>query len=162
MKKIILVRHAKSSWERNVSDNDRPLNSRGVEDAKITAYNLKKKGYIIDLVCSSPANRAYSTCKIFSEYLQVLKDDVCISNELYDFEGKQVISFIKNLDNKLNTVVIFGHNAAFTTVANAFGDRYIANIPTSGVVVIKFEVKEWVFLKFGHTELVLFPKDFRP
>lgn len=162
MKKIILVRHAKSSWEDNVSDSDRPLNSRGVEDAKITAYNLKKKGFTIDLICSSTANRAYSTYKIFTEYLPVLKDDVCISNKLYDFEGKQVISFIKNLDNKLNTVLLFGHNAAFTTVANVFGDRYIENIPTSGVVVIKFDVKEWVFLKFGQTELVLFPRDFRP
>ncbi len=59
MKTLILVRHAKSSWEEvNLPDFDRPLNKRGKDDAKKMAERLHKKINKLDAIVSSPAKRA--------------------------------------------------------------------------------------------------------
>ena len=59
MKTIILVRHAKSSWDDfTIPDFDRPLNDRGKRDAPVMAARLKEHGLSPDLLLSSPARRA--------------------------------------------------------------------------------------------------------
>ena len=160
-KKIILVRHGKSSWEHGVGDRDRPLKRRGINDASIISKEFKKIEYRIDKIYSSPANRAFSTCKIFATNLDWLKDSINIEETLYDFSGENVMRFISNLDNSLNTVIIFGHNHAFTSIVNIYGDQFIDNMPTSGLVVISFNIESWQHAKYGQTELVMFPRDFR-
>lgn len=160
-KKIILIRHGKSSWEHNVSDLDRPLKKRGKSDAEIVSNNFKSKNYSIDKVFTSNAKRAYSTCKIFQNQLNWDENLISIDESLYDFSGESVLRFVSNLDNNLNTVVIFGHNHAFTSIVNMYGDRYINNLPTSGLVVLNFNVESWEFVKYGRTELIMFPKDFK-
>ena len=71
MKTLIFVRHGKSSWEFNVSDENRPLKSRGITDANTVSKHLKTKEIAIDFLYSSPANRAFSTCKIFVKNLNI-------------------------------------------------------------------------------------------
>lgn len=161
MKKIIFVRHAKSSWEHKVSDRNRPLKPRGVNDATLVSTALMTKRLIIDKVYSSPANRALSTCNIFVEQLNISPSIVSIKEELYDFEGESVIDFIKSIDDALHTVMLFGHNYAFTSIINAYGDRHIDNLPTSGLAMISFEIESWKYIKFGHTETILLPRDFK-
>lgn len=161
MKTLIFVRHGKSSWEFNVSDENRPLKSRGITDANTVSKHLKTKEIAIDFLYSSPANRAFSTCKIFVKNLNISGNKLKICEELYDFEGKNVLNFIKNMDDTLNTVVLFGHNYAFTALINSLGDQFIDNLPTSGVVEIEFAAEHWAFIKHGHTKRVLFPRDFK-
>lgn len=161
MKEIILVRHGKSSWEFNIDDKSRPLKSRGVADAKMVAKKLKEKSNIPSVIFSSPANRAFSTCKIFSEILGFSISSIKIENELYDFQGNDVINFIKKLPNNYTDVMIFGHNNAFTSISNIFGDIFIDNLPTSGLVKLKFDIDHWKDLKKGTTEFVIIPKDFK-
>lgn len=161
MKTLILVRHAKSSWEYDVIDRERPLKKRGLNDAEIISSEFKKTKFIPDAVYSSPANRAYSTCQIFMEKLKIPIEEVTIVEDLYDFGGHSVTGFIKSLNNEIDSVMIFGHNHAFTSISNIFGSEYIDNVPTSGLVKIKFDVKKWDNIKKGKTELVLFPKDYR-
>ena len=160
-KKLILIRHAKSSWEYDVSDIDRPLKKRGVTDASIISNAFKEKEYTVNKIYSSPANRALSTCKIFKNNLNWTDGQIEIVNKLYDFGGESVLNFITTLDNTLKTVIIFGHNHAFTAIANDFGDTYIDNLPTSGLVVLKFNVNSWEYVKYGETELLMFPRDYR-
>jgi phosphohistidine phosphatase len=67
MKKIFLIRHAKSDWgHESLADIDRPLNQRGYDEAYLASSLLKKKNFIPDLLISSSATRAISTCFIFS------------------------------------------------------------------------------------------------
>ena len=132
-----------------------------VNDASIISKEFKKIEYRIDKIYSSPANRAFSTCKIFATNLDWLKDSINIEETLYDFSGENVMRFISNLDNSLNTVIIFGHNHAFTSIVNIYGDQFIDNMPTSGLVVISFNIESWQHAKYGQTELVMFPRDFR-
>lgn len=161
MKKIVFVRHAKSSWEYDIIDSERPLKSRGVSDIVNISNEFKMSNIQIDAVYSSYAKRAADTCDIFVGNVGISPNSVQISNDLYDFGGNNVVKFIKALDNSLDTVAIFGHNYALTSIVNSFGDQYIDNVPTSGLVMIEFNIDNWNDLTQGHTIMVLIPKDLR-
>jgi phosphohistidine phosphatase len=161
MKNLILVRHAKSSWDHNVSDEKRPLANRGIADAHLVSQEFNEKSFLPDLIFSSPANRALSTCKIFLKNLGISDNLLTISSKLYDFSGENVIDFIKSIDKRLNSVIIFGHNYAFTSVANRFGSVFIDNLPTCGLVWIQFEIDSWKDVEKGKTKLIIRPKDLK-
>lgn len=161
MKEIILVRHGKSSWEHNVSDRNRPLIDRGMSDAKIVAYQLLKKSSIPQHIFSSPANRALSTCMIFSKIIGASENSITVVEDLYDFDGENVINFIKKLPNNYNDVMIFGHNHAFTSISNIFGHIFIDNLPTSGLVKLNIDIDHWKDLKKGTTEFIIIPKELK-
>nr|WP_298927590.1 histidine phosphatase family protein [uncultured Allomuricauda sp.] len=161
MKTIILVRHGKSSWDYEVSDKDRPLKERGINDAHIVARNFKAKDLQIDFAYSSPANRALHTSMIFLRNLEFDLSNFQVNETLYDFSGQSVKAFVDGFDNKMNTVLIFGHNYAFTNLANTWGDQYIENVPTSGLVQIKFDANEWSKISKGTTEEIIFPKQLK-
>ena len=161
MKTIILVRHGKSSWEFDVNDRERPLKSRGESDAQLIVNQFKKTSKSPDKIFSSPAKRALSTCKIFSKALNIPENFITINEELYDFGGESVINFIRTLTDSYSNIMIFGHNHAFTSIANIFGSIFIDNLPTSGLVKINFEVDFWKDIENGQTELILTPKEFK-
>ncbi|MCD2258680.1 SixA phosphatase family protein [Psychroserpens luteolus] len=161
MKTIILVRHAKSSWEYDVSDQERPLKKRGINDASLVANAFTERLLVPDIVYSSPANRALSTCKIFMKILKIETDLLKIHADLYDFGGENVINFIKKLDEDYQKVMIFGHNHAFTSICNIFGDKFIDNLPTSGLVVIDFDVNSWSEISHGTTRFMILPRDLK-
>ena len=162
MKTIVLVRHGKSSWEFDLPDAQRPLKSRGINDANLVANQfIQLKEEFLGRIFSSPANRALSTCKIFVESFNLSENSISIIDELYDFGGESVIRFIKNLPNSVDEIMIFGHNHAFTSIANIFGDKFIDNVPTSGLIKLKFDIDNWQNLRQGTTELVIIPKELK-
>ncbi|RSK38524.1 SixA phosphatase family protein [Mangrovimonas spongiae] len=158
MKNLIIVRHGKSSWKYDVDDFYRPLKQRGENDAQIIAQELEKRGYSPDLVLSSDAVRAKTTAKIFSS---VLNFDFKLNHSLYDFSGRQVLEVVHSCDNSIGTLMVFGHNYGLTSIINTLGNKYIDNLPTSGLVVMSFETDNWKSIQNGHTVLTLFPKNFR-
>ena len=159
MKTIILVRHGKSSWNEHVTDRERPLKIRGINDAKRVACQFLNQSSVPKAIFTSPAKRALSTCEIFTNTINIPKKRITIVEELYDFGGQNVINFIKNLPNELDEVMIFGHNHAFTSISNIFGNTFIDNLPTSGLVKLNFEIKHWKDLKKGTTEFIIIPKE---
>lgn len=161
MKTILFVRHAKSSWDYSVSDRDRPLKERGINDAYLVAEELKVQKITIDHVFSSPANRALHTCLIFSTVLDFDLNKVLINSDLYDFSGESLMAFVKGVHENHNTILVFGHNYALTTLVNTLGDRYIENVPTSGLVKIQFHTDQWDKIEKGKTVQVIFPKELR-
>ncbi|MEM9362329.1 MAG: histidine phosphatase family protein [Bacteroidota bacterium] len=158
MKQIILMRHGKSSWDYEVSDKDRPLKERGINDAHLVAQKFGSLKVSIDFAISSPANRALHTSMIFLRGIDSDFSAFQVNNELYDFSGNSVATFVKGLSDTLDTVMIFGHNYAFTTLANTWGDTYIENLPTAGLVYIEFDVDAWSKIKKGRTKQTIFPK----
>jgi len=161
MKRLILVRHGKSSWKYDLPDDKRPLKKRGINDAHLVSGLFKKEKIPIDKVISSPAVRAFSTCKIFLKNLGIESEKVEIEQNLYDFQGENVIEIIKKCPGKYNTIMIFGHNHAFTSISNIFGSKLIDNLPTSGLLMIELNINVWQDLKKGDTKLTIFPKDFK-
>ncbi len=161
MKTLVLVRHGKSSWEYAVGDRDRPLLESGINDALLVGSNFGRQGPKIDAVYSSPANRALHTCMIVMGQLGIPFDRLRVTNNLYDFSGESVLRFIRELDDRLHTVMIFGHNHAFTHIANSLGNTYIDNVPTSGLVQLRFDISNWGSVDKGTTKEILFPKQLR-
>tara|TARA_R110000796_G_scaffold35017_3_gene90229 strand:+ start:214524 stop:214991 length:468 start_codon:yes stop_codon:yes gene_type:complete len=155
------MRHGKSSWDFSVSDRDRPLEERGISDAHLIASELENLNIKIEASYSSPANRALHTAMIVLRALNFPFSKFHISNDLYDFSGESVVQFVKDLDDKIETVLIFGHNHAFTQIVNAFGNSYIENVPTAGLVQLNFEVDKWSDINNGITKKSLFPKQLK-
>ncbi len=161
MKHLILVRHGKSSWDYGVDDKDRPLKEKGIQDAHRVSHYFGKDKVKIHGVYSSPAIRALHSCVIFLRNLKIPYSDFALSNELYDFSGEHVMDFVKNLPDTQQVVMIFGHNHAFTQIANSWGDTYLDNVPTTGLVHLSFEVSHWRDVQQGKTEKVVIPKELR-
>jgi phosphohistidine phosphatase len=161
MKTITFIRHAKSSWDYQVGDKDRPLNQRGINDAHLVSAYLAEKPFVVDAVFSSYANRAMHTCAIFMRRLQIPFSKLTITLELYDFSGETALLFLKNLDDELERVLVLGHNHAFTHLTNTLGNKSIANLPTSGVVTITFPIDHWKEISKGTTVNSIFPKQLK-
>ncbi|NNK70690.1 MAG: histidine phosphatase family protein [Flavobacteriaceae bacterium] len=161
MKTLVLVRHAKSSWEHDLPDRDRPLKKRGVNDSNLVSKAFTKDEFRPQKIISSPANRAFSTCRIFMQNLSYSEVLLEKNDNLYDFGGFSVLNVLKSLDNDLDAVMIFGHNHAFTSLSNSLGDRYIDNLPTSGLVKIELAIDKWSDLKKGKTVHTIFPRDLK-
>ena len=144
MKNVFFARHAKSSWaDMSLSDFDRPLNKRGLRDAPFMATLLKTKTAKMDLIISSPAQRAFTTSTFFAKAFGINTKDIQLEPSLYHPSPEDVFKVIKTLDNTIETVLIFGHNPAWTTIANTFSDEYIANIPTIGIFKITSAIDSW-------------------
>ena len=165
MKKIFLIRHAKSDWgHESLADIDRPLNQRGYDEAYLASSLLKKKNFIPDLLISSSATRAISTCFIFSRNFNFPEKDVIISNKIYEASSSILQETIKNINNKYSSIMLFGHNPGLTNLFNEISDAYLDNLPTCAVVMIQFESQSWnnIFTKKGEYTFSQFPKDFNP
>jgi phosphohistidine phosphatase len=124
----------------------------------LVADSFKEHNISIEAIYSSPANRALHTCAIFLRELNLPEANFNLATELYDFSGEQVMQFVLGLPNHLNTVMIFGHNYAFTELANALGDTSIENVPTTGLVHLKFATKTCETINKGVTVQTIFPK----
>ena len=107
MKKLVLIRHAKSSWEHQVPDFERPLKKRGINDAQLISKYVKGKIEIPDLILSSDANRAKSTAIIFKESMELDDRVINLRHDLNDFSGENLLKTIKGCSDSINTLMIF-------------------------------------------------------
>jgi phosphohistidine phosphatase len=161
MKRLILVRHGKSSWKHNLPDDQRPLKKRGEKDGVLVANAFQKQLRKPVKVWSSPAARALETAKIFKRILSIEDVDFNIKSSLYTFTSRDLLNEIHNCDPVIDTLMVFGHNPAMTNVVNNLGDSQVDNVPTTGLTVIDFQSDSWKNLKDGKTILSLFPKNLR-
>ncbi|RMA64186.1 SixA phosphatase family protein [Ulvibacter antarcticus] len=161
MKTLYMVRHAKSSWEHDVIDHQRPLKKRGEEDATLVSEKVKSEIVAPEKIISSDATRALTTALYFKEALNVGVDNFITNHDLYDFGGENVMQIINGLDDNWEKVMIVGHNHAFTSIANMLGNKYIDNLPTCGFVMIEFDAEKWENVKRGTTVKTIFPRDLK-
>ena len=138
-KTLYIARHAKSSWDdMSLSDFERPLNARGKRDAPFMANLLKEKGIKPDLILSSPAKRAKKTAK---HYHEALGGELQFDEGIYEASLMNLINLVQETFEKVDSVMIVGHNPGFTALNDMLSDKSIYNIPTAGVVGIGFEVE---------------------
>jgi phosphohistidine phosphatase len=143
-KELLLVRHAKSSWDDScLDDHDRPLNERGFRNAPEIGKRLQGWGIRPGAWISSTALRAITTAEIIAEKIGFPQDQIQRSKDLYHASATELQEFIAGLDDAIDSVALFGHNPGMTSlVANLYG-LTIDNIPTCGVVHIQFEDDTW-------------------
>ena len=145
MKTLLLVRHAKSSWDSlTLNDFDRPLNERGKNDAPIMAKRVKKRIIKIDAFISSPAKRAKKTAEYFIKEFGISEDDIIFLSALYDETIKDFETTIREIKDKHDCVAIFSHNPGITVFANQLiANANIDNMPTCSVFAVKANVDKW-------------------
>lgn len=161
MKNLILIRHAKSSWEAPQNDFDRPLTKRGISDAHLISEHVISylpKSFIMR---SSAAKRATDTAIIFAQNFLIPLESIQVDENLYTFDEKSLEQYIRNLNNDYESVILFGHNEAITNFVNKFGNIFIENVTTSGFVSLAFDSAQWSDISRGQTKKVLFPRDLK-
>jgi phosphohistidine phosphatase len=157
MKTLLLVRHAKSSWDNiGQDDKERPLNERGKKDAPEMGKRLKDKKIEIDLFVSSPAKRALKTARIFAEAYDVKKGDIEIVEDLYMASSESFNKVISSLPAKYNTVALFSHNPGITEFANTLTSVQVDNMPTGAVFAVSAEVDDWKSFKSAEKKFLFF------
>lgn len=161
MKNLIVVRHAKSSWDLPLKDIERPLIQSGINDARLVAANCIPFLPETFVIWSSTAKRARETAHIFAKIISYPLEAIVYKEELYTFDENRLEKIIKSCDNAFENVIIFGHNAAITNFVNKFGNVSITNVSTAGFVALQFETDSWGKINKGKTLKTIFPKDLK-
>jgi len=157
MKRLYLVRHAKSSWKNpDLSDFDRPLNKRGKRDAPLMGEYLKNNREAPELIISSPARRALKTAKIIAKEIGLSPKRILTNETLYLADVPTLVTIIRQIEDSLDAVMLFGHNPGLTMLANYLTDHPVENIPTCGVFCIEFAANSWREISAGGGSVVFF------
>lgn len=161
MKNLVVIRHAKSSWDDPAAaDIDRPLNKRGKRDAPFMGSLLKFRGLPPDRIVTSPAKRALKTARLIAEEVGYDPEAIDIRDAIYLGDAPFLIDLIQGLDDAWERVYLFGHNPDLTDLVNRLAGETIANVPTCGVASIEFEVDSWSHIMAGTGRLAFldYPK----
>jgi phosphohistidine phosphatase len=155
MKRLFIIRHAKSSWkDLTLDDFDRPLNKRGKLNAPMMGDRLKSRDILPDIIISSPALRTKKTAKIIANKINYEKK-IIYKKELYESSSSILSDIISKIDDKNSVAFIFGHN----TGINGFVEKYVDlydNVPTCGVVEIEFDCKKWIEIDKNNAKMLSF------
>lgn len=161
MRILTLVRHAKSSWQNStLSDRERPLNERGEQDAPMMGKRIVAAGIRPSLIISSPAVRAWTTAKIVAQELAYPSEFLQREDGLYLASLDQLLDVLVAQDAEFNNLLLVGHNPGLTTFANYLVPGVTSNLPTAGVIAVRFEQPDWNLYTRPAIELVTydFPK----
>ncbi len=157
MKTLLLIRHAKSSWDNvGLSDFERPLNDRGKHDAPMMAKKVKERKLKIERFISSPAKRAKKTATIFMDEFGMKEKDLVLLPSLYEASVKNFYDAVENINDKEDVVALFSHNPGITDFANTLSDYTIDNMPTCSVFAISIKIKKWIDFKHTTKEMLFF------
>lgn len=164
MKRLVIIRHAKTEQQGYENDFARELLPRGVEDAQQIAARLREKGIVPDKMITSPAARALATAHIFAETLGYPALKIKEMKELYfNFTTQDFIDLVRSTRNDVETLFIVGHNPFMHFVAQNLSTNYDGHMPTCSTVVLDFDVDKWkaVEARAGSLFLHLYPKQSR-
>ncbi len=161
MKKLIIIRHAKSSWDTpSLDDFDRPLNKRGEKDAPRMGKRLREMKITPDFMITSPALRALETCEHIAKKLDFPKSKVIRDSRLYHADNETILKVVQEIPDRKKddeeVALLFGHNPGLTEFVNALSTEAIVYIPTCGIVVITVSLKHWIEIQFGSGKMELF------
>ncbi len=124
---------------------------------------MKSKNQIPDLIISSPATRAFETAKHVSKAIDYPVNDIRIAEEMYTFDESTTALFyvLKQLDDEVGKVLVFGHNSTFTFLANHLSKEVFINIPTAGLTAFQLNIDSWSKIDNAGSDLLFyqFPKE---
>ncbi len=155
MKKVYLIRHAKSSWKDfSLEDFERPLNKRGKSDAPLMGAKLHNKKVVPDTILSSPALRAKTTAEIIAKKIGFEKE-IVYKKDIYEASATTLHKILTKIADKKSIVFLFGHNPSLNELAENY-IHFNENIPTCAVVEIAFDCNSWADISAENASLVSF------
>jgi len=157
LKTILLLRHAKSSWDQpHLPDPLRPLAPRGREAAPLIGAYMARNGMVPNRVLCSPARRATETWELVSEQMDesILVE---IRDELYHASSSCLLSILRELPDTEKAVLFVGHNPAFEELASVLATsgpvealaELSRKFPTGALAVFDFSVSTWSEVREG-------------
>lgn len=156
MRRLFLVRHAKSSWgDPTLPDRERPLNERGKRDAPKMGRRLAALGANPDVILSSPARRALKTARILAEELGYRLEDIRVDDRLYAAQADVLLKVIRELGAGKKCVMLVGHNPELTELAHRYSSA-ITHMPTCAVAEFTLAADSWPDAVLGKPEKVTF------
>lgn len=165
MKVLHLIRHAKSDWsDPNVPDIRRPINRKGRRNCQLMTQRIINAGCNFEYIYSSTAARAQLTIKWIAKTLPDRQLDWILDEDLYTFDGDQILKWCRKLPDKQSEVVIVGHNPALIDFCNKMlSQDKIDSMPTSSYVQLGFDIDSWKELISAKASLESFlkPKMFK-
>ncbi len=158
MKKLILFRHAKSSWDDStISDHDRPLAEKGIKTAPIMGKFAKKEKLIPDKIICSTAVRARQTLDLFIKTAGI-KVETEYNECIYSQDKTKIIKIIQSQEDALRSIMIVGHNPDLEELVEYFtGETFpYPKFSTAGIAVLEFNVDSWKKVEEKKGKLVIF------
>jgi phosphohistidine phosphatase len=166
VKRVLLLRHAKSSWkDATRTDHDRPLTGRGRRAAKAIGRHLQEQRPPPGLVLCSTAKRARETLRRIEPALG--RSEVRAERLLYGASADALLERLRRLPDTVDSVLVIGHNPGLQELTLALADaghardRVAVKYPTAALVTLEFAGEHWRELEPGAAELVAFvrPRD---
>ena len=155
MKKLYIIRHAKSDWSNeSLDDFDRPLNKRGKKNAPFMGKLLYKKEIVPDLIISSPAYRARETARIIAEKIGY-HEEIMYNEYVYEATLRTILDVTVFIEDDYDDVFLVGHNPGLNMLA-FYLVEFNENLPTCGVLEIEFDCNSWREINKSNARLVSF------
>lgn len=165
MLRLMLLRHAKSSWnEPQIADRERPLAEAGREAAPLIGRYAMEHGLQPELILYSPARRTRETHELFAAALGRPVPAEAVE-ELYDFgDGRALLDVARRRGGEARSLMLVGHNPALESLARMLSVRGDAEtlgelqqkFPTAALAVIECTAESWAELQPGSGELAAF------
>ena len=145
MKTLYIVRHAKSSWKyESLSDCERPLRKKGIDDLQNIIEALREKNIHPEMILTSTAVRAIQTAVLLSQGLDMPQDVLGVRSILYPGCRDQYLDCIRQLPEDLRSVMIVGHHPAVTDTINTLLGEELHRVATSSVHCVRWdEADSW-------------------
>ncbi len=142
MKELLIMRHAKSSWNNaNLSDRERPLNKRGEQDAPRMGKLLKEEGLTPDLIITSTAERALSTAE-FTALNCDYERELAVTDRFYGGAPQTFVEVLQTVDDSNQRVMIVAHNPGLEElVADLTG--YDGRFTTANIAHVALPIDSW-------------------
>jgi phosphohistidine phosphatase len=143
MKTLILVRHAKSSRDDpSLPDRERPLDDRGLRDAPRMGKRLARRDVKPGLIVSSPALRAQTTARLIADEIGQGRGSIAVDGRLYAGSARDLLGVVRALDEKLDSVMLCGHNPEISELARQLSGEAI-DMATCAVAEFRFDTDAW-------------------
>lgn len=167
MRRLLLLRHAKSDWPDGYADDVRPLAGRGREDAPEVGKAMAREGLVPDLALVSTAVRTQQTWELVAPQLgtAIPSSD---RRDLYAASERTLLEVAAGTPDEIRTLLICAHNPGIERLARSFaksGDadairRVEKKYPTCGLAVIELPIDQWKKISppAGRLEMFLTPK----
>ena len=143
MRTLLLLRHAKSSWDdAGLRDHDRPLNERGLAAAPRIGRLLVELGRVPDLVLSSTAARARATAESVAEASGIDRDDVMFVENLYLAPPGTIVDVVRKQAQDAQCVLVVAHNPGLEDLVESLAGHAEA-FPTAALAAFSLEIDDW-------------------
>ena len=142
MKHLLLLRHAKSSWDHSsLSDHQRPLNPRGERDAPRMGRWICQQALKPDLVICSSATRAEQTARAIVLECATTAP-LQVTDELYHAPARTYLTLLAQVPDQYRTVLMVGHNPGIESLLEYLSGEP-GSMPTAALAHLKILADSW-------------------